>query len=50
MEIDVLASKAEMAQAAATKAGVSPLHPASILRRHERAYIFLDADAASLLE
>ena len=30
--------------------GVSPLHPASILRRHEQAYIFLDADAASLLE
>jgi glucosamine-6-phosphate deaminase len=29
--------------------GVSPLHPASILRRHEQAYIFLDADAASLL-
>jgi glucosamine-6-phosphate deaminase len=30
--------------------GVSPLHPASILRRHEQAYIFMDADAASLLE
>jgi glucosamine-6-phosphate deaminase len=28
---------------------LTPLHPASILRRHERAYIFLDADAASLL-
>jgi glucosamine-6-phosphate deaminase len=28
---------------------VTPLHPASILRRHERAYVFLDADAASLL-
>ncbi len=28
---------------------ITPLHPASILRQHERAYIFLDADAASLL-
>lgn len=28
---------------------VSPLNPASILRQHERATIFLDADAASLL-
>lgn len=28
---------------------VTPMHPASILRRHERAYVFLDADAASLL-
>jgi glucosamine-6-phosphate deaminase len=28
---------------------VTPLHPASILRRHERAYVFLDADSASLL-
>jgi glucosamine-6-phosphate deaminase len=28
---------------------VTPLHPASILRQHERAYVFLDADAASLL-
>lgn len=29
---------------------VTPLHPASILRCHDRAYIFLDAHAASLLE
>jgi glucosamine-6-phosphate deaminase len=29
---------------------VTPLHPASILRRHEDAFVFLDADAASLLE
>jgi glucosamine-6-phosphate deaminase len=29
---------------------VSPRNPASILRQHERAYVFLDADAASLLE
>lgn len=29
---------------------VTPLHPASILRWHERAYVFLDADAASLLD
>jgi glucosamine-6-phosphate deaminase len=29
---------------------VSPLHPASILRQHERAYLFLDADAAAILE
>ncbi|HEY63688.1 MAG TPA: glucosamine-6-phosphate deaminase [Caldilineae bacterium] len=29
---------------------VTPLHPASILQRHDRAYIFLDAEAASLLE
>jgi glucosamine-6-phosphate deaminase len=28
---------------------VTPLHPASILRQHARAYVFLDADAASLL-
>ncbi len=28
---------------------VSPLHPASILRQHSRAFIFLYADAASLL-
>jgi glucosamine-6-phosphate deaminase len=28
---------------------VTPLHPASILRHHARAYVFLDADAASLL-
>jgi glucosamine-6-phosphate deaminase len=29
---------------------VTPLHPASILRQHEDAYLFLDADAASLLD
>jgi glucosamine-6-phosphate deaminase len=29
---------------------VTPLHPASILRRHACAYVFLDAEAASLLE
>jgi glucosamine-6-phosphate deaminase len=29
---------------------VSPLHPASILRQHERAYVFLDTEAASLLD
>ena len=29
---------------------VTPAHPASILRRHERAYLFLDADASSLLD
>jgi glucosamine-6-phosphate deaminase len=28
---------------------VTPLHPASILRQHEHAHVFLDADAASLL-
>jgi glucosamine-6-phosphate deaminase len=28
---------------------VTPLHPASILRQHARAYVFLDTDAASLL-
>ena len=28
---------------------VDPLHPASVLRQHERAQVFLDADAASLL-
>lgn len=28
---------------------VTPLHPASILRQHEHAGVFLDADAASLL-
>jgi len=28
---------------------VSPRNPASILRQHEQAYVFLDADAASLL-
>jgi glucosamine-6-phosphate deaminase len=28
---------------------VTPLHPASILREHPQAHIFLDADAASLL-
>jgi glucosamine-6-phosphate deaminase len=27
----------------------TPLHPASILRQHARTYVFLDADAASLL-
>jgi glucosamine-6-phosphate deaminase len=29
---------------------VTPLHPASILRRHACAYVFLDTEAASLLE
>jgi glucosamine-6-phosphate deaminase len=29
---------------------VTPLHPASILRRHESAYVFLDTEASSLLE
>jgi glucosamine-6-phosphate deaminase len=29
---------------------VTPLHPASILRQHARAYVFLDGDTASLLE
>jgi glucosamine-6-phosphate deaminase len=29
---------------------VTPRHPASILQRHDRAYVFLDADAGSLLE
>jgi glucosamine-6-phosphate deaminase len=29
---------------------VTPLHPASILSQHGRAYLFLDADAASLLD
>jgi glucosamine-6-phosphate deaminase len=29
---------------------ITPLHPASILRQHERAYVFLDVDAASLLD
>jgi glucosamine-6-phosphate deaminase len=29
---------------------VTPLNPASILRQHEHAYVFLDADAASLLK
>jgi glucosamine-6-phosphate deaminase len=29
---------------------VSPRNPASILRQHEQAYVFLDADAASLLK
>ena len=28
---------------------VTPLHPASILRKHDRAHVFLDADAAALL-
>jgi len=28
---------------------VTPLHPASVLRQHDHAYVFLDADAASLL-
>lgn len=28
---------------------ISPLHPASILRRHAHAFIYLDADSASLL-
>jgi glucosamine-6-phosphate deaminase len=29
---------------------VHPMHPASILRQHERAEVFLDADSASLLD
>ena len=29
--------------------GVTPRHPASILQQHDRAHIFLDAEAASLL-
>ncbi len=29
---------------------ITPLHPASILRRHGRAFLFLDAEAASLLD
>lgn len=29
---------------------VTPLHPASILRKHDRAHVFLDADAAALLK
>ena len=29
---------------------VTPLHPASILRQHACAYVFLDAEASSLLE
>jgi len=28
---------------------VTPMHPASILRQHERAWVLLDAEAASLL-
>ena len=28
---------------------ISPLHPASILRKHPRAFVYLDKDAASLL-
>ena len=28
---------------------ISPLHPASILRKHSRAFVYLDDDAASLL-
>jgi glucosamine-6-phosphate deaminase len=28
---------------------VTPLHPASILRKHNQAYVYLDADAAQLL-
>ena len=28
---------------------ISPLHPASILRKHPRAFVYLDCDAASLL-
>jgi glucosamine-6-phosphate deaminase len=29
---------------------ISPMHPASILRKHANAYIYLDKDAASLLQ
>jgi len=28
---------------------ISPRHPASILRKHPRAFVYLDDDAASLL-
>jgi glucosamine-6-phosphate deaminase len=28
---------------------ISPMHPASILRNHPRAFVFLDEDAASQL-
>ena len=28
---------------------ISPLHPASILRKHPKAFVYLDDDAASLL-
>ena len=28
---------------------VTPMHPASVLRQHEQAFVFLDADSASLL-
>jgi glucosamine-6-phosphate deaminase len=28
---------------------VTPVHPASVLRQHKHAYVFLDAEAASLL-
>jgi glucosamine-6-phosphate deaminase len=30
-------------------AGVSPLHPASILKNHSNVFVYLDRDAASLL-
>ena len=33
----------------AEKAPVTPLHPSSILKRHEKTSVFLDADSASLL-
>lgn len=29
---------------------ITPLYPASILRRHDRAFLFLDTEAASLLD
>ena len=29
---------------------VTPLHPASLLRQHDQAFVFLDADSASLLD
>ena len=29
---------------------ITPLHPASILKKHEKAYIFLDGESASLLK
>ncbi len=32
------------------EASVSPMHPASILKGHERAFVFLDKEAALLLE
>lgn len=41
--------KAEAVKASLT-GEVSPEHPASILRRHDNAFIFLDRESASLLD